>query len=124
MVYKEQVGIDHSAGCAAAPGDWTAVLPEDKLEDHRPMRVDANGFPVMLLRREGRIYALAATCPHAGGPLEKGEISGNTVACPWHGSTFDLDSGAVVTGPSCYDVPCFETRINDGQIEVRLSRQK
>ena len=124
LVYKEQVGIDHTAGGAGAPSDWTAVLPEDHLDEHRPERVDAAGFAVMLLRREGRIYALAATCPHAGGPLNEGQISGNTVTCPWHGSTFNLDSGAVVTGPSCYDVPRFETRITEGQIEVRLARAK
>jgi nitrite reductase/ring-hydroxylating ferredoxin subunit/uncharacterized membrane protein len=122
LVYQEHVGIDHTGGGAAAPSDWTAVLPEAELEDHRPERVLAGEFPVMLLRREGRIYAIAATCPHAGGPLDEGEISGNTVTCPWHGSTFKLDSGAVVTGPSCYDVPRFDTRVTNGHIEVRLAK--
>ena len=76
----------------------------------------------MLLRREGRIHAIAATCPHAGGPLEEGEVSGKTVTCPWHGSSFDLDTGAVINGPAVYDVPCFETRVQNGQIEVRAAK--
>src|SRR5947209_3713162 len=122
IVYKEQVGIDHTAGGAPLPREWTAVLPENGLEEHQPKRVDANGFPVMLLRREGRTYAVAARCPHAGGPLEEGQISGNTVTCPWHGSSFNLDSGEVINGPAVYPLPCFETRVNNGQIEVRAAR--
>ena len=30
-------------------------------------------------------------------------------------------SGALVNGPSVYDLPCFETRVNNGQIEVRAA---
>jgi len=119
LVYKEHVGVDHAAGGPPVPADWTAVGAESDLEDHRPKRVDANGFAVMLLRREGRIHATGATCPHAGGPLDQGEISGDTVTCPWHGSSFDLDSGAVTNGPAVYDVSCLEARVRDGQIEVR-----
>jgi nitrite reductase/ring-hydroxylating ferredoxin subunit len=46
------------------------------------------------------------------------------VTCPWHKSQFDLDTGAVIHGPSCYDAPLFDARVNNGQIEVRLARSK
>lgn len=118
MVYKEHVGVDHSTAGAPVPEKWTPVAREDELQDHKPKRVDAAGFPVMLLRQEGQIYAVAATCPHAGGPLEQGRISGNTVTCPWHGSSFDLRDGRVENGPAVYDLPCLRTRIVDGNVEV------
>jgi nitrite reductase/ring-hydroxylating ferredoxin subunit/uncharacterized membrane protein len=122
MVYKEQVGVDHAAGGAPVPTEWTRVAREDELEGDQPKRVDAKGFPVMLVRREGRIYAVAATCPHAGGPLDEGDISGTTVTCPWHGSSFDLCNGKLQNGPSVYDLPRLERRVNNGQIEIRAAR--
>jgi len=34
-----------------------------------------------------------------------------------------LCTGKVKNGPSVYDVPCFERRINNGQIEIRVSQE-
>lgn len=55
-------------------------------------------------------YALDAVCPHKGGPLEDGIVSGTSVLCPLHDRAFDLVSGATETGCSgvrAYDI---ETR--------------
>jgi len=37
------------------------------------------------------------SCTHQGGPLA---IQGKTLDCPWHGSKFDAQSGAVTNGPA------------------------
>ena len=37
--------------------------------------------------------ALDGMCPHQGGPLGKGALTGSVVACPWHGWQFDVGSG-------------------------------
>ncbi len=118
MVYKEQVGIDHAAG-APSVDQWSAVCPESDLEDHKPKRVDLLGYPVLLVRREGRIYAIGARCSHLGGPLDEGQISGDTVTCPWHGSEFNLTTGCVIHGPATSPQPRFEARVNNGQVELR-----
>ena len=34
--------------------------------------------------------------------------------CPWHGSRFDLVSGAVVHGPAVFPQPAYEARILAG----------
>jgi nitrite reductase/ring-hydroxylating ferredoxin subunit len=67
--------------------------------------------------------ALAETCSHLGGPLAEGQLEGNSVRCPWHGSRFALKDGSVLDGPATHPQPCFETRIRNGQIEIRASRQ-
>ncbi len=118
MVYREQVGVDRAAD-APSVDEWSAVCAESDLEDHKPKRVDLRGYPVLLLRREGRIHAIGARCSHAGGPLDEGEISGDTVTCPWHGSEFNLTNGCVIHGPAAYPEPCFEARIHKGQVELR-----
>ena len=58
-------------------------------------------------------------CSHLGGPLSEGKIEGTNIQCPWHGSQFDLATGAVHHGPATFKQPCYETRLHDGKIQVR-----
>jgi nitrite reductase/ring-hydroxylating ferredoxin subunit len=64
------------------------------------------------------VYALKATCSHAGGPLDKGTLEGDTIICPWHGSAFRLRDGAVRHGPATTRQVRYETRVAEHQVEV------
>lgn len=119
LVYSEQVGVNHAAGGPPLPTEFVPVLAESELIEGEPKRAEAKGIPVLLVRRGSKICAIAETCSHAGGPLSEGEVHGDTVTCPWHGSRFDLNSGKVLDGPATHPQPCFEVRVQDGQIEVR-----
>jgi nitrite reductase/ring-hydroxylating ferredoxin subunit len=89
------------------------------LADGQHRKVDAGGVPVLLYRTAGTVYALDSTCTHMGGPLEEGTISDGCVICPWHSSTFRFADGSIVRGPASTPEPCYQTRIQDGRIEVR-----
>jgi nitrite reductase/ring-hydroxylating ferredoxin subunit/uncharacterized membrane protein len=121
LVFNEQIGVDHTAD-QQPPQVFVPVLSEAELSENTLRRVMANGMPVLLLRRGERIYAIAETCSHLGGPLAEGKLEDLSVICPWHGSRFALDGGEVLNGPSTYPQPCFETRVRHGQIEVRAAR--
>ncbi|MGZ4137695.1 MAG: Rieske (2Fe-2S) protein [Actinomycetota bacterium] len=41
------------------------------------------------------------------------------MTCPWHGSEFDVCSGSVLRGPATAPQQAYETRVQDGKIEVR-----
>jgi nitrite reductase/ring-hydroxylating ferredoxin subunit len=101
------------------PAQWTPVLADTELADGQHRRADAGGVPVLLYRTAGTVYALDSTCSHMGGPLEEGTISDGCVICPWHGSTFRFADGSIVRGPASTPEPCYQTRIQDGRIEVR-----
>ena len=101
------------------PDQWTPVLADTELADGEHRRADAGGVPVLLYRTAGTVYALDSTCSHMGGPLEEGTISDGCVICPWHGSTFRFADGTIVRGPASTPEPCYQTRIQDGRIEVR-----
>jgi nitrite reductase/ring-hydroxylating ferredoxin subunit/uncharacterized membrane protein len=118
LSYVQGVGVDRRA-FHHLPGSWTPTVPEAELTDGSPVRVEAGGAPVMLLREGGRVHALLADCGHAGGPLDEGEISGGCVTCPWHGSRFRLDDGAVVRAPAAAPQPVLEVRVRDGVVEVK-----
>lgn len=103
----------------AVPKSFVAVLDESELRGEELRRVDVDGVPVLLTRsRAGEVCALANTCTHLGGPLAEGSREGDTVTCPWHGSRFDIRSGAVVEGPAVFEQPRLETRVRGGKIEI------
>ena len=122
LVYGEQVGVDHTAA-QEMPKEFVAVLPEGELGEGEMKKVEAEGVPVLLVRRGGEIHAIAHTCSHMGGPLSEGKLEGDVVQCPWHGSRFNVRDGSVVDGPATFPQPCFEARVREGQIEVRSNRE-
>jgi nitrite reductase/ring-hydroxylating ferredoxin subunit len=102
-----------------APEQFVPVLDGADLRDDELRQVDVGGVPVLLARsRNGSVCALASTCTHLGGPLAEGTRDGDVVTCPWHGSRFDLRTGAVVRGPAVFAQPRLEARVSEGKIEV------
>jgi nitrite reductase/ring-hydroxylating ferredoxin subunit/uncharacterized membrane protein len=100
--------------------DWTAVTDAATLEGGQPVKAVYEGTQLVLVKLGSRFYGLSSRCTHLGGPLEDGELHGKTITCPWHGSTFDLEDGAVVEGPARCPQPAYEVREREGKIEVRL----
>jgi nitrite reductase/ring-hydroxylating ferredoxin subunit/uncharacterized membrane protein len=122
LVYGEQVGVDHTVG-EEPPSKFVAVMREADLGEGELHRVEADGTGVLVARRGGRIFAMIERCSHLGGPLAEGQLEGESVRCPWHGSRFALEDGAVLEGPSVHPQPCLTVRVHDGQIEVRAAEQ-
>lgn len=115
------LGIRANRTLGQTASDFVAVLDEDALVGDELRQVEVNGVPVLLARSSaGEICALANTCTHLGGPLHEGSREGNGVVCPWHGSCFDLDTGAVLRGPAVFPQARFEVRTRAGKIEVGL----
>jgi nitrite reductase/ring-hydroxylating ferredoxin subunit/uncharacterized membrane protein len=118
LVYRHRVGVDHS-DAELEPREFVAVLAEGDLPDGRPISVEADGVPVVLVRERGGVHGLGARCAHLGGPLGEGFVYRGGIACPWHGSRYDLETGHVLDGPATAPIPCFEARIHAGLVEVR-----
>lgn len=125
LVYGEQTGVNHTATAAEYPEDFIAVMSENELAENTMLRVEAGEVAVLLVKKNGEIFAIANTCSHLGGPLSEGDLLDNCrVRCPWHGSVFSLEDGSVVDGPATESQPKFEVRVNNGQIEVRLQKNE
>jgi nitrite reductase/ring-hydroxylating ferredoxin subunit len=59
-------------------------------------------------------------CSHYGAPLEEGKLVDETIQCPWHLSRFSLLDGSVKEGPACAAVPCYDVKIMNGQVQVKM----
>jgi nitrite reductase/ring-hydroxylating ferredoxin subunit/uncharacterized membrane protein len=122
LVFGEQLGIRHTGEALDAADHFVTVLDESKLAEGAMKRVDAHGIPVLLYRDANGVRAIGAICTHRGAPLDQGKLKDGCVQCPWHGSAFSFDGGAVARGPATFPVAVYETRIKNGKIAVRAGR--
>jgi nitrite reductase/ring-hydroxylating ferredoxin subunit len=99
--------------------DFVAALPVAELPDNALRRVEVAGVPVVLVKLGAKYAAIAATCSHAGGPLDEGELQGDVVQCPWHGSRFRMRDGKALTGPATFSQPRYNVQVRDGMIYLR-----
>jgi nitrite reductase/ring-hydroxylating ferredoxin subunit/uncharacterized membrane protein len=104
----------------AQPREWVAVADEAQVQGQDMKTFSIDGTSVLVtFSQSGALCAIANTCSHLGGPLGEGARDGDVVVCPWHGSRFDVCSGAVLEGPAVFAQPRYEVRARDGKIELR-----
>ena len=113
------VGAKHTAVPIDPPVDFTPVCPAEEITEGAMKRIDVAGVPLLFSRANDTIYAVAAVCTHRGAPLDDATRDGDCVTCPWHGSRFSLQAGTVKAGPATFPLARFETRVDDGMLEVR-----
>src|SRR5215471_3188341 len=82
--------------------------------------VEVGGQKIALFNLGGHYYAIESTCPHRGGPLAEGMVAGDEVICPWHGSRFNIRTGAVLSPPAREGVKSFAVRVTEHDVEVEI----
>jgi nitrite reductase (NADH) small subunit len=79
----------------------------------------AGGRIVAVFRVGDEFHALDGICPHQGGPLGKGSLSGCIVTCPWHGWQFDVRTGQHQVNRTLRH-SCFPVRVDGEDLFVDL----
>jgi cytochrome P450/nitrite reductase/ring-hydroxylating ferredoxin subunit len=100
---------------------WHPVGVEQDAPDGTLRRVEVGSTAVCLGRVGGAWVAFDDTCTHEECPLSDGELDGNVVVCPCHGSEFDVRTGDVLTPPALDPLPIYEARVEAGELLVRLA---
>ncbi len=97
-----------------------AALAELPVGEGRAVRVGAREI-ALFRTAEGEVRAIAARCPHSGGPLADGIVSGDKVTCPLHAWKFDLTTGEGTSpGGHCEAIPVYAAAVKDGEVFVSL----
>ena len=129
MSYAQSSGASHAAAAARAlTTDWIDLGPLDDLPEGRPALRTGKGssvaVPLAVVRRGARVNVFIGACSHLSGPLYEGtveEVRGtDCLVCPWHGSAFDLESGAARRGPAANAQEKLEVRMEAGRVMARL----
>jgi nitrite reductase [NAD(P)H] small subunit len=79
--------------------------------------VTVRGRRLAVFHAEDGWFALAASCPHLGGPLADGIVARRTVICPLHERRFDLASGRELSGEHCVAAHRVELQGDDVYLE-------
>ncbi|HEX2122138.1 MAG TPA: Rieske 2Fe-2S domain-containing protein [Thermoanaerobaculia bacterium] len=80
---------------------------------------EVDGRSIALYHTSDGFFASDNTCPHRGGPLSEGDLSGNEITCPWHLWGFDVVSGVCPGNPEI-GLVTFEVRVEGDSVQVRL----
>lgn len=83
--------------------------------------IEAGDKTLALFNLNGTFYALDNTCTHMGGPLGEGDVQGNVVTCPWHGSQFDITTGEVIGPPARRPVAAYRASVENGEVMVEVA---
>jgi len=52
-----------------------------------------NGNKILVAKYKGEYYAIDTKCPHKGGDLSQGKLTGKYVTCPKHARKTDITTG-------------------------------
>ena len=92
----------------------------DTLPRDRGIRVTIGEERIAMFRIGNDVYAIGDRCSHAEASLAEGEVFGQVVECPRHGSEFDLATGQALSLPATRPVPTYPVSVEDGTIYLVL----
>jgi nitrite reductase (NADH) small subunit len=83
----------------SAPEGFVKIGKVSDLAEKRGRCVKVGDEEIALWRVEGKVFAISNVCPHQHvSGLHMGVLIGLSVACPMHGWTYSLETGAVQEG--------------------------
>jgi nitrite reductase/ring-hydroxylating ferredoxin subunit/uncharacterized membrane protein len=127
LVSRNQISVDHRYADA---GKWkeeqvearantpVAVAKADELKVDQMKLLRVGDRRIVLARTEQGYVAFDDSCPHRGGSLAGGTMMCGRVQCPWHGSQFEVRTGAVKAGPADKGIGTY--RVEQQGNEIRL----
>ena len=74
---------------------WVQITHTDNIPLREGRVVKVAGEEIAIFNLGERFVAVANRCPHRGGPLADGIVSGDSVVCPLHAWKVCLQSGSV-----------------------------
>ncbi|MVN20771.1 Rieske (2Fe-2S) protein [Mucilaginibacter arboris] len=102
--------------------EWVKVSENIGIKEAFIKKVKAGNRHVCLVGFEGKIYAVSAQCPHAGGELAEGWCKDGQIICPVHRYQYDLKTGRGAKGQGDY-IDTFPVEVREDGIYVQVKKR-
>lgn len=105
--------------------EWVRVTRCESIPLREGRVVSLHGHEIAVFNLGDRFLALENRCPHRGGPLADGIVTGDKVVCPLHARKVCLTSGKMEA--SLEEIACVQTfpaRILNGHVDLQVPTWK
>ncbi len=77
-------------------------------------------IPIAVFWSKGKLHAMKNVCPHQEGPVGEGFLDGQgeNISCPWHGHSFNIQSGASLFGDGVATI--YPVRVENERLIISL----
>ena len=79
---------------------------------------DVEGFRIMIVNIEGKLFAVDRICTHETADLSTGFLNDSEVTCPLHLSRFDLTNGTVQNPPATEPLRIYKVKVENSIVYV------
>jgi 3-phenylpropionate/trans-cinnamate dioxygenase ferredoxin subunit len=101
-------------------GEWHFCVEVTQIPENKIIELQVEEKLIGLLRREGKIYAFAARCPHASGKFCEGWIDAmGRIVCPEHRYRLNPANGYNTNGEG-YKLKTYPVKEEEGRIFVQF----
>ena len=104
--------------------EWVTLCASDEIPAGQREVFGVNNRWIAVFHVSDKYYAIEDLCTHDGNVLafdnqdKPSKLIDYEIECPRHGGRFDIRTGEATRSPADIDVPWYEVRVTDGQIEV------
>jgi nitrite reductase (NADH) small subunit len=99
---------------------WIRVTEIENIPLREGRAVQIGDREIAIFNLGERFVACDNACPHRGGPLADGIVSGTHVVCPLHAYKVCLDTGNVTKPEVCVKVDTYEVKVEGGVVMVDM----
>lgn len=104
--------------------EWITVCPANEVAEGQREVFGINDHWIAVFHVSQRYYAIEDLCTHDGNALafdrneKPSKVVEYEIECPRHGGRFDIRTGEATRSPAEIDVPWYEVRVENGNIEI------
>jgi 3-phenylpropionate/trans-cinnamate dioxygenase ferredoxin component len=101
---------------------WLPVGNLSRLKENSTYKYAEEGENILICKTEGNVYAVKNCCGSTALPLDGATIDKGFLICPWHGCSYRLSDGLMVSNPllKLYKYPVSINEEN-GEIKIGLN---
>ena len=104
---------------------WIRITHAENIPLREGRAVTVGDQEVAIFNLGEKFLAVSNRCPHRGGPLADGIVSGDSVVCPLHAWKVCLSSGAIKRPSEMHTcVRSFPVRVVDGIVLLQIAAEE